>query len=259
MQLSETTQTNSIVWNPWHGCHKKSEGCLNCYMYRIDEQHERNPSVVQKTNNFMLPVKKNRQKQYKVPPKTLIYTCFTSDLFVEEADEWRVSLWSMVKERMDCRFFFLTKRPERFFQSLPKDWGSGYPNVTMGVSCENQKRADERLPLLLELPVIHKTISIAPMIGPVDISPYLDGPIEMVVCDGESGPDAREIDYSWILSVRDQCIQKQVDFTFRQTGANFIKDGKRYYIPKKEQHIQAKKAGINFIATIREGCIRGSF
>lgn len=237
----------SITWNPWHGCHKKSEGCVNCYMFRIDERHGRDSSKVEKTKDFHLPIKRNRQKEYKIPSKTFIYTCFTSDFFVEEADEWRKEIWRMIKERQDCKFLFLTKRPERFYESLPEDWEDGYENVIMGVSCENQKRAEERLSILSELPLKHKTIAIAPMLESINIETYLSSQIEQVMCDGESGLEARKIDYNWVLFVREQCIRKQVDFIFRQTGANFIKDGKQYRIPKKEQLKQAAKANINYI------------
>lgn len=234
-----------ITWNPWHGCHKKSEGCFHCYMFRIDAKHNRDSSIVEKTGNFYLPIKKNRQKEYKIKSDTTIFMCFTSDFFVEEADGWREEVWSMIKERQDCKFLFLTKRPERFYTGLPADWGDGYENVVMGVSCENQKRAEERLSILVELPLKHRIISVAPMLEKIEIEKYLLDKIEQVICDGESGEQARELHYDWVLDIREQCKRKQVNFWFRQTGANFIKDGKRYRIPKNKQMEQAQKAGIN--------------
>lgn len=234
-----------ITWNPWHGCHKKSEGCFHCYMFRIDAKHNRDSSIVEKTGNFYLPIKKNRQKEYKIKSDTTIFMCFTSDFFVEEADGWREEVWSMIKERQDCKFLFLTKRPERFYTGLPADWGDGYENVVMGVSCENQKRAEERLSILVELPLKHRIISVAPMLEKIEIEKYLLDKIEQVICDGESGEQARELHYDWVLDIREQCKRKQVNFWFRQTGANFIKDGKHYRIPKNKQMEQAQKAGIN--------------
>ncbi len=234
-----------ITWNPWHGCHKKSEGCLNCYMFRIDAKHERDSSIVEKTGNFYLPVKRDRKKEYKIKSGTMIFLCFTSDFFVEEADIWREEAWKMIKERQDCRFLFFTKRPERFYIGLPSDWEDSYENVIMGVSCENQKRAEERLDILTKLPLKHKIISVAPMLERIEIERYLSKGIEQVICDGESGEQAREIHYDWVLDLREQCIRNKVDFWFRQTGANFIKNGKRYKIPKNKQIEQAKKAGIN--------------
>lgn len=175
----------------------------------------------------------------------MIFLCFTSDFFVEEADIWREEVWKMIRERQDCKFLFFTKRPERFYIGLPVDWGDGYENVIMGVSCENQKRAEERLDIFLKLPLKHKIISVAPMLERIEIEKYLSKGIEQVICDGESGEQAREIYYDWVLDLREQCIRNKVNFWFRQTGANFIKAGKRYKIPKNKQIEQAKKAGIN--------------
>jgi len=69
-------------WNLWHGCHKISEGCRNCYVYRADAKHGRDSSAVAKTGNFNLPVKRNRQREYKIPSGETVNTCFTSDMDV---------------------------------------------------------------------------------------------------------------------------------------------------------------------------------
>ena len=63
---------------------------------------------------------------------------------------------------------------------------------------------------------------------------------------GESGQDARMCNYEWILSLRQQCVDSDISFQFHQTGANFIKDGKTYRIPRRQQIAQAKKAGIDY-------------
>lgn len=78
-------------WNPWHGCTKISAGCKYCYVYRQDEMYgaDVSSSEVRKTGNFNLPVKRKRDKSYKIGSGTLVYTCFTSDFFVDGADEWR--------------------------------------------------------------------------------------------------------------------------------------------------------------------------
>ena len=74
-----------------------------------------------------------------------------------------------MRQRADVVFFLLTKRPQRVRECLPPDWGSGWDNIIFNVTCENQRRADERIPLLLELPFKHKGIMCAPFIGPVSI------------------------------------------------------------------------------------------
>lgn len=77
------------LWNPWHGCHKLSAGCVNCYVYRTDGKHGIDSSVVVKTKSFGLPVQKKRDGSYKIGAGEMVYTCFSSDFFVEDADEWR--------------------------------------------------------------------------------------------------------------------------------------------------------------------------
>ena len=84
-----------------------------------------------------------------------------------------------------------------------------------------------------------------PLLGPVDLSPWLDARIGEVVAGGESGPNAREMRYEWALSLREQCRRAGVGFHFKQTGANFVKDGRRFRIERALQMPQAKKAGID--------------
>ena len=80
----------------------------------------------------------------------------------------------------------------------------------------------------------------------IDIEPYLDG-IEAVVVGGESDHDARPLDYAWVLSIREQCMRRNVSFQFRQCGTHFIRDGKMYTLQVKDLCSQARKAGIDFV------------
>ena len=80
--------------------------------------------------------------------------------------------------------------------------------------------ADYRLPIYLTLPIRHKHICHEPMLGPIQIEPYLaSGQIEYVLCGGESGPRARPCHYEWVLDTRAQCVRHGVAFHFKQTGA----------------------------------------
>ncbi len=231
-------------WNPWHGCEKYSPGCQHCYVYRRDATYELNAAEVRKNAAFDLPLRKKRDGSYKLQPPDIVWTCFTSDFFLDQADPWRGEAWAMMKERSDLAFFFITKRILRFYQQLPADWGDGYPNITIGVTCENQAAADQRLPFFAGLPIRHKIIICEPMLEAVDFSAYLPGDIEQVVVGGESGPQARLMRYEWALAVREQCKAKGVAFQFRQTGARFEKDGRIFRIPRSQQLAQARKAGI---------------
>lgn len=78
------------LWNPWHGCHKCSPGCMNCYVFYFDEKRDKNADIVTRNKtNFNLPLKKNRAGEYKIQSGREIATCFTSDFFIAEADEWQ--------------------------------------------------------------------------------------------------------------------------------------------------------------------------
>ena len=236
------------MWNPWHGCHKISEGCRHCYVYREDSAFGTAipPSEVRKTSSSNMPVKQDRRRNWKHPAGTEFALCFTSDFLIEEADEWRNDIWDIIRIRDDCRFFFFTKRIDRLEKSLPEDWGEGYDNVAVGCTVENQNRADHRMPIFLSLPIKHRLVIAAPMLEQIDLRRYLDPKlVEEVSVGGESGKYARPLDYSWVVDMQAQCIESGIPFSFHQTGSYLIKDGRQYHIPREHQHSQAKKAGLN--------------
>ena len=235
-------------WNPWHGCTKISPGCKCCYVYRQDAMYGAPAAscLCRKTGNFDLPVRKKRGGGYKIGAGKIVFTCFTSDFLLSDADAWRGDCWRMIRQRSDCWFYFFTKRIDRLEQCLPPDWGGGYDNVLIGCTVEDQKRAGERLPVFLSLPVKHRSIIAAPLLERLDLSAYLGGGIDEVSVSGESGLDARVCDYDWVLDLRSQCIEKNVPFSFHQTGARLQKGGRLYRVPRAAQIAQAKQAGIDF-------------
>ena len=236
------------IWNPWHGCRKYSEGCENCYMYDLDRQRDRDGSEIYKVKtNFDLPLKKDRAGCYKVKSGESLRVCMTSDFFLEEADGWRPEVWSMIRTRSDVRFWLLTKRAERIRACLPGDWGEGYENVSLNITVENQRRADERFPILLSLPAKHKGAMAAPLIGPIDMEKYLQsGQIESVFADGENYEGARPLRYAWVKSLYDQCVRQSVPFSFFGTGNVFVKDGRTYHVCKAYQHAEALRSGLQY-------------
>jgi Bacteriophage protein gp37 len=235
------------VWNPWHGCHKLSAGCKYCYVYRGDSNRGIDSSIVSQTKNFDLPIQRKRTGEYKITSGSMVYSCFTSDFFIEEADEWRVKAWEMIRLRNDLRFMMITKRIDRLHESLPDDWGEGYEHVTICCTVENQERADYRLPLYKDAPIRHKIIICEPLLEKIDLRPFDIGSwVEQVVAGGESGYNARSCDFDWVMNLRDLCVEQNVSFWFKQTGAKFIKNGRVYSINRRLQHSQARRAGINF-------------
>ncbi len=237
------------IWNPWHGCVKCSEGCQNCYMYYLDRMHGGNGADIRRTKSgFTYPIQRERDGGYKVKSGETLRVCMTSDFFLEEADGWREEAWDIISQRPDVRFYLLTKRPGRVEKCLPYDWGDGWDNVFFNVTCENQLRADERMPILLSLPFKHKGVMCAPFIGKVSIGKYLKtGQIEQVVCGGENYDGARPCDFDWVKALRAECEENNVSFCFMETGTVFIKDGKMYTIPdKRKQSAAAYRSGMNY-------------
>ena len=265
---ADSRPPETITWNLWHGCTRASEGCRHCYMFRRDEAIGKDPTKVMKTQAFTLPVRILRAGPhkgfYKVPAGSHIYTCFSSDFFHPDADEWRDEAWKMIRERSDCTFFMITKRPERIADHIPDDLYE-WDHLTIAVTCENQRMADKRLPVYLPLPLRHHAVMIEPMLSAVNLRPYFSSfrssngrcIIENVSVGGESGPDARPCDYAWVIGVHLQCVEYGVSFSYHQTGARLIKGGREYQIPRELQHEQAWKAGLDYNGSMLLSTIPG--
>ena len=183
------------MWNPWRGCHRRSEGCKYCYIHKGDLRRGVDTNAVVKTDDFYAPIEKSKMGAYKIKPGQVVYLCFSTDFLIEDADEWRDECWKMIRDRPDLHFIFLTKRIERFVDCIPPDWNEGYDNVTVGCTVENQDRADERLSIFKKLPIKHKNIVCQPMLENIDLKPYLEN-VELVVVGGESDKNARPLDYA---------------------------------------------------------------
>ncbi len=117
--------------------------------------------------------------------------------------------------------------------SAPALWWPGWPlpNVWLGVSVEDQKRADLRIPALLKTPAAKRFLSCEPLLGPVDLTLVdFDGStglhvleessycVDWVIVGGESGPGARPMQPAWVRALRDQCAASEVPFFFKQWG-----------------------------------------
>lgn len=184
------------TWNPWKGCKKVSPGCKNCYMFRQMMGYGQNPNLIARTSD----------KTFRNPLKWLdpmmIFTCSWSDFFVEEADKWREDAWDIIRQTPRHTYQILTKRPERIRDSLPADWGEGWPNVWLGVSIETQAymhRAKE----LIQVPALTRFISAEPLLGPLEFGSLIDS-LHWVIIGGESGLHHRPMKMEWARVIRDE-------------------------------------------------------
>lgn len=240
--MGETTgiEWTDSSWNPWHGCHKISPGCKNCYMFRDKARYGQDPNVVVRSKTqFSQPLKWKESRK--------IFTCSWSDWFIEEADEWRDEAWDIIRRTPQHTYQILTKRIERADGRIPVPV---LPNVWLGVSAENQEWADKRVPLLLQTPAAKRFLSIEPQLGPVDLMwpetsnkaemccggtwldecacggrpvnpPLLHG-IDWCIVGGESGHGARPMRVEWAESLIDQCRESGTACFVKQLGASPI-------------------------------------
>lgn len=223
----------SSTWNPWQGCRRVSDGCLNCYMHREKQRYGQDPSHIHRSSDATV---RSILSPQKFTPGSRVFVCSWSDFFLPEADAWRSEAWAMIGARRDLTFLLLTKRPEAMEDRLPHGWP--WRHVWLGVTCEDQARADERIPVLLATPAAARFISCEPLLGPLDFTPpQWRGTIvsrngwlcnlEWVVAGGETGPNARPICPSWVRGIRDACEHRtdmgrpwQMPFHFKSWGSH---------------------------------------
>lgn len=232
-------------WEPWTGCYKISDGCTNCFYYGPNAKRYGQNTVI-KTDKFDLPISKDKKGEYSLKGGKIIATCFATDFFLPEADSWREEAWAMIKERSDLEFLILTKRIDRFLVSLPADWGSGYENVNIGCTVENQATANYRLPLFLSYPIKRRFIACAPLLEGIDLRAYLHG-VEHVTVSGETAREARVLDYDWVLSLREQSEKGGVTFWFKSTGSLLKRDGQIEKVNPFKQVGRAKEFGLDIL------------
>ena len=209
--------SKAIPWNPWHGCHRCSPGCQNCFVFKQDKRYNRDTNVVTKNKStYYFP-------DSKCPPGSVVKLCFSSDLFLEEADEWRSEIWDAIRRRKDCTFVSTTKRPERIKECLPSDWGdgAGWENFHLSVSVENQEMADKRVQALIEAPIAHREVFCSPLIAPITLFTHLNtGLIKCVNVGGEMAPrdEVRPTQWEWVRDLYLEAQQCGVEFYFHQSG-----------------------------------------
>ena len=228
---TQNSRMDEKPWNPVTGCTKVSSGCLNCYAEKLATttfQRWHNPRHL---NGFRITLHSDLldvPTHWKKPQR--IFTCSMSDLFHPEVPEsYLLRVFETMRKCLQHTFLILTKRSERLVEFSSKiDWPE---NIWMGVTVE-EYRCRNRINDLRKTNARHKFISAEPLLTDLRVLDLSE--IDWVFVGGESGPNARAMEESWVIGIRDQCEAQQVMFTFKQWGGrNRKKNGSllqgRYY------------------------------
>lgn len=247
------------TFNPWTGCTKVSPGCANCYAEGWAKRSgivtwgQGQPRRRTSDANWNLPLKWNREAEGGIENETVswdgevlyrrprVFCSSLADWLDEEVPvEWLSDLIYLICKCNHLDWLLLTKRPQLWRSRLQAvangsdlgaiictQWlaGNPPPNVWIGTTVEDQQRADERIPQLLDIPAKVRFLSCEPLLGVVDVRfgiDHLGDPsrptIDWVICGGESGPKARPLHPAWARDLRDQCWAAHVPFLFKQWG-----------------------------------------
>ena len=256
------------TWNPITGCTAVSDGCKNCYAKIVHERFNDAPfsEIVFHEDRLADPYKKKKGVK--------IFVGSMTDLFQDGVNyDWVYKIWIVMIENPQHTFQILTKRPEAMkdfllnYAPVPAMTGYTYgkdylpKNIHIGVTAENQKEADARIPILLDVPAAKRFVSIEPMIDKIELTtlineeknivisslsgrvyPLADNKqtesIDWVIVGGESGTksDVREMKVEWVQKIYDDCRANDVPFFFKQWGAH-KPEGVGTYIFEKVQEM----------------------
>jgi len=199
----------TTTWNPVTGCSSASEGCLNCYARRMANRL-RGRYGYPVADPFQVTYHPDRIDIGLFRPDERVFVCSMGDLFHNQVlHAWQHNVFRVMSCHMATEFFVLTKRPHnmRDFVISWFDHGFLLPNVRLGVTCENQCRAEKRI---ID-PV--SWVSCEPLLGRINILDHL-GPdkINWVVIGPETGPGRRECDPEWIEDLVRQCEAAEVPY-----------------------------------------------
>jgi protein gp37 len=141
-----------------------------------------------------------------------------SDFFHGHADPWRDEAWQVIRDTPWLDWLVLTKRHKQMAKRLPPDWGDGYANVWLGVTCERQDML-ERLDYLTRIPARVRFISAEPLLGAIDFEPWLKrGDIRWVItgCEKAAKKSRRPMALDWVRDIDRQCKAFGTPHYFKQ-------------------------------------------
>lgn len=268
-------QWTTHTFNGWWGCQRVSPGCTHCYAEAMDKRvgggidpadgvkktrwGATAPRLRTSPANWRQPIRWNRLA-LAAKQRHRVFCSSMADVFEDrpELAPWRKDLFDLIFKTPQLDWLLLTKRPENIGRLMPSVTNYGlaapWPNVWLGTTVEDQQRADERIPRLLETDAVCHFLSCEPLLESVNLGRFLwkscfhcggdalgIGPpcphcvdhlgvqpsdlIDWVIIGGESGPDARSFHVDWARSLVDQCHAAGVAPFMKQFGSNPIESG----------------------------------
>ena len=214
MATKSSIEWTESTWNPLTGCNKISPGCKYCYAERMALRLQAMGQANYK-NGFKLTMHPSALElplTWKKPQ--MIFVNSISDLFHEDVPlDFIRQVFDVIRHASWHTFQILTKRSKRLLELDPNiDWPK---NAWMGVSVENSGYTF-RIDNLRETNASVKFLSLEPLLGP--LANLCLERIDWVIVGGESGPGSRPVREEWIKDIRDQCIDANVPFFFKQWG-----------------------------------------
>jgi protein gp37 len=242
------------TWNPTTGCDRVSPGCDHCYAMTLaprlkamgSKRYQRDGDprtsgpgfgLTLHSDTVSLPMRWTKPRRIFVNSMSDLFHADVPDRFIADvyavmtiAEQHTFQLLTKRHGRMrslltSVRFWHEVSRARnvRGFPMLPSGGDFEPPrNVWLGVSVEDQQRADLRIPALLDTPAAVRWLSCEPLLGPVDIfrSSLIDRDpgLDWVVVGGESGRTARPMEAAWARLLRDECVGASIPFFFKQWG-----------------------------------------
>jgi len=202
--------------NWWMGCNKVTRECKHCYIGTVMKRGGRVPfGGPMRTVDWSHPAKWNARAGAS-GVRERVFTCSLSDFFHPGADAWRPGAWNIMKACTNLDWLVLTKRPELVAERLPADWGTGYPNVWLGVTCGCSDSL-YRLPILRELPAVVKFVSAEPLLERMDFRPHLSW-IDWIItgCEQAAKEKRTMMDIDWVRDIDQQCKEAGKLHFFKQ-------------------------------------------
>jgi protein gp37 len=229
-------QLPGYTFNPWLGCMKIVPECRYCYAEELTARWGRKvwgPSLTTERSITSIaywkqPLTWNREAQAQGHRRS-VFCASLADVFEDHpgVGQARTRLWGLIEQTPWLNWLLLTKRPENMVTMTPPSWANQWPdNAWAGTSAGTQAIANRNVPSLLRVPAVVRFVSCEPMLEAVDFRPRL-GQVQWIICGGESGTQARPFNLDWPRDLRDQCLEYDVPYFFKQVGGRYHSSGGR--------------------------------